>query len=281
MVVYLDLLILDNLCADAALLYCAVKTVKGEAKWYRILLTALWGTILGTGYTIFRLYFQVPGAVDFFIKYGVAFFLPMTAASFKKGRTYFLCSAAFVAYMAAFAGVLTAIFAGEPTAEGDTLAYTVYGIPSGVLVLACVVLAVIGTKTAKKISERGKVLSCTLECELYCGDKRVRAQGFADTGNRLRDGRGREVAVADRGIVLKLFSDFSRRPAYEKIEVRTVNGKSFMIAFQIDRIKIYSGRKEHTIEDVTVAVSPHALAGEYSLILPPSFAKEEYFRERR
>lgn len=43
MVVYLDTLILDNFCADAALLYCAVKTVKGEAKLWRIFLTALFG----------------------------------------------------------------------------------------------------------------------------------------------------------------------------------------------------------------------------------------------
>ena len=46
MVVYLDTLILDNFCADAALLYCAVKTVKGEAKLWRIFLTALFGTPL-------------------------------------------------------------------------------------------------------------------------------------------------------------------------------------------------------------------------------------------
>ena len=44
MKVYLDLLILDNFCADAALLYCAVRTVKGEAKLWRIALSALLGT---------------------------------------------------------------------------------------------------------------------------------------------------------------------------------------------------------------------------------------------
>ena len=57
MTVYLDLLFINNFCADAALLYCAVKTLKGEAKLWRIALTALGGALLGTGYSVFCLYF--------------------------------------------------------------------------------------------------------------------------------------------------------------------------------------------------------------------------------
>ena len=64
MVVWLDLLIIDNFCADAALLYCAVKTVKGQARPLRILFAALLGTALGVGYTLFRLCFSVPAAGD-------------------------------------------------------------------------------------------------------------------------------------------------------------------------------------------------------------------------
>ena len=278
MVVYLDLLILDNFCADAALLYCAVRTVKGKAKFWRIALSALLGTILGTGYTILCLYYTVPGAVDFIIKYSVAALLPLPAANFKKKRTYMLCSAAFLGYMFAFAGILTALFGSKMTASGDTLVYTVYGIPSGVLVLACVVFVFIGIRVAQKISERGKVLSCTLECFLYYKGKNVKVRGFADTGNRLRDRYGKEVVVAERSIILSLFSDFSDRPMHEKIQVQTVNGKSEFFVFRIDRIQIYFAGKEHTIEDVAVAISPQPLAGEYEVILPPSFAKEEYFR---
>ena len=79
MKVYLDLLILDNFCADAALLYCAVRTVKGEAKLWRIALSALLGTALGVGYTILTLYYTLPVPVDYLIKYGVAVVLPWTA----------------------------------------------------------------------------------------------------------------------------------------------------------------------------------------------------------
>ena len=281
MVVYLDLLILDNFCADAALLYCAIKTVKGTVKFWRIVLSASLGTVLGVGYTIACLYYAFPTAIDFIIKYSVAAMLPMTAAKFKQKKTYIICSLAFLGYMFAFAGILTAFFGGVRSEQGAELVYTVYGIPSGVLVGASIFFAFFGIRIVKKLSEHGKVLRCTLECVLYKGENSVRVRGFADTGNRLRDKRGREVAIAERGAVLALITDFRARTPYERIEVRTVNGTSEMIAFQIDRMEIYLGKNKHTIEDVTVAVSPCPLAGEYGIILPPSYAKEEDFRERR
>ena len=96
MTVYLDLLFIDNFCADAALLYCAVRTVKGEAKFWRIALTALAGAVLGTGYAVFRLYYILPVPLDLFIKYAVAALLPLTAAKFQKKSSYALCSFAFL-----------------------------------------------------------------------------------------------------------------------------------------------------------------------------------------
>ena len=154
MVVYLDTLILDNFCADAALLYCAVKTVKGEAKLWRIFLTALFGTALAVGYTVFKLYYTVPAAVDILVKYGVAAVLPLPAAKFKKKRTYALCSLAFVGYMFALAGMLTALFAQISPNEGEgELTYTLFRLPSGVLVAGCVLVVVFGIRFAKMLTD--------------------------------------------------------------------------------------------------------------------------------
>ena len=80
MVVYVDILFLDNFCADAALLYCAVRTVRGEVSWLRIALAAALGAALGTGYAVFCLYFTVPAAVDFLVRWGVLLLLPLPAA---------------------------------------------------------------------------------------------------------------------------------------------------------------------------------------------------------
>lgn len=62
--------------------------------------------------------------------------------------------------------------------------------------------------------------------------------------------------------------------------METVNGKSELTVFKIDELEIYFKDKSHIVKDVAVAISPRPLAGEYSLILPPVFAKEEDFEER-
>lgn len=283
MVVYLDLLILDNFCADAALLYCAVKTVKGEAKFWRIFLTALLGTALGTGYAVFKLYFTVPAAVDFLVKYGVAAVLPLPAARFKRKRTYALCSLAFVGYMFAFAGMMTALFFKiSPNAGEGLLTYTLYGIPSGVLLGGCAFVAFSGIHIVKMLKNHGKNVAFVCRCTLTLKGKRVTLQGFTDTGNRLRGRAGEPVAVAERSAALALLSDglLTGSTPCETIEVITVNGKSRMTAFKIDSLEIYSDNKSNIIKDVTVAISPRPLAGEYSLILPPAFTREEDFEDR-
>ncbi|HIX07721.1 MAG TPA: sigma-E processing peptidase SpoIIGA [Candidatus Borkfalkia faecipullorum] len=278
-VVYLDLLILDNFCADAALLWLAVRTVRGKCVLPRILLSALLGTALGVGYTVLCLYCTFPAAADFFLKYAVALLLPLTAAHFEKKRSYAYCSLAFVGYMFAFAGALTALCGQSTGAQGSTLVYTVYGIPSGALVAGCVCFVFLGEKLVRALLAHTKVLSCTLECVLHQGEKELRLRGFADTGNRLRDGRGKPVVVAERAAVLQLCGDFYGCKT-EKIAVKTVNGSSEFFAVRIDLLEIYFQEKRHTIEDVTVAVSPSPLSGEYSLILPASFAEEKNFQAR-
>lgn len=283
MVVYLDTLILDNFCADAALLYCAVKTVKGEAKLWRIFLTALFGTAIAVGYMVFKLYYTVPAAVDILVKYGVAAVLPLPAAKFKKKRTYALCSLAFVGYMFALAGMLTALFAKVSPNEGEgELTYTLFRLPSGVLVAGCVLVVVFGIRFAKMLTRHGKTAAYICTCRLTLGGRSVTAKAFVDTGNRLRDRHGSPVAVAERSLALSLLADglFTGKTPCEKLAVETVNGKSELTVFKIDELEIYFKDKSHIVKDVAVAISPRPLAGEYSLILPPAFAKEEDFEER-
>ena len=283
MVVYLDTLILDNFCADAALLYCAVKTVKGEAKLWRIFLTALFGTAIAVGYMVFKLYYTVPAAVDLLVKYGVAAVLPLPAAKFKKKRTYALCSLAFVGYMFALAGMLTALFAKVSPNEGEgELTYTLFRLPSGVLVAGCVLVVVFGIRFAKMLTRHGKTAAYICTCRLTLGGSSVTAKAFVDTGNRLRDRHGNSVAVAERSLALSLLADglFTGKTPCEKLAVETVNGKSELTVFRIDELEIYFKDKSHIVKDVAVAISPRPLAGEYSLILPPAFAKEEDFEER-
>ena len=281
MTVYIDLLFIDNFCADAALLYCAVRTVKGRAKPLRIALVALCGAALGTGYAVFCLYYTLPPAVGFLVKYGVLALLPLPAATFRRKRTYALCSLAFAGYMAAFAGILTALFGQGEAQQGGALAYSVPALPSGVLVLACAAALFCGARLARFLRSRKKLAALVFGCRMTLRGKSICVRAFADTGNRLKDGRGRGVAIAERAAALSLLADglFSGKTPCEKIEVCTVNGKSFLTAFRIDVLEIYCGNRANILRDVTVAISPRPFAGEYALIVPASFTQEEDFSD--
>lgn len=338
MVVYADLLLLDNFCADAALLYCAVRTVRGQAKPLRIALTALAGAAAAVGYTLLGLYVSIPPPLDFFIKYAVAALLPLPAAKFRRKRTYALCSLAFLGYMAAFAGVLTALFSADMPAAGEAgLVYTFGGLPSGVLAAACVGFGALAVRLVRALAGQARVAAGCLRCVLVLGEKKVGLRAFADTGNRLRGEAGEPVVVADRAAALALLQGSlwenaggaaekgggenggvppgggkscsvrgaetrgtaAKSPPLRgeentsfpggksgslrggRIAVHTVSGTAFFPWLRIDRLEIYCGKRANIIEDVTVAVSPRPLAGEYGALLPPEYADISFSRQGR
>ena len=302
MVVYIDLLLLDNFCADAALLYCAVRTVRGQAKPLRIACTALAGAAAAVGYTLLGLYVSIPPPADFFIKYAVAALLPLPAAKFRRKRTYALCSLAFLGYMAAFAGVLTALFSADMPAVGEAgLIYTFGGLPSGVLAAACVGFGALAVRLVRALAGQARVAAGCLRCVLVLGEQKVEVRAFADTGNRLRGEAGEPVVVADRAAALALLQGRGLRwdaggAAEEggvpgdgksgpvrcgRIAVHTVSGTAFFPWLRIDRLEIYCGKRANIIEDVTVAVSPRPLAGEYGALLPPEYADISFSRQGR
>ncbi len=274
MIVYLDLLILDNFCADASLLYLAVKTVRGKVSLMRIFLVALFGTIAGVGYTIFSIYYTLPKIVDLFIKYSVAAVLPLFAAKFRKKSSYALLSLAFCVYMFAFSGLLTAFFS-EFVLTGENV-YTVNAVPSGIIVAASVVFSVAAVKLFGFLASRVKLNGMIFDCRLSFKGQQIKTKGLCDTGNRLRTSKGKEVAVADRSIAWALLNSKNSKihTAFEKVPVKTVNGNSYMTVFTIDKIEIYCGNHANIIEDVAIGISGESL-GEYGLILPPSFTNEE------
>lgn len=273
MTVYLDLLILDNFAADYALLYLAVKTARGEVKILRLIFTALAGTALAVGYTVFTLYYTIPKAVALFAKYGVAALLPVFAAKYKKKSTLAIAVGAFIAYMCAFAGLLTALFSEAEINRGAGLTYTVGGIPSGVLVASAVLFVWLAQKTVAKIAKRKKVLSLVVDCALCNRGLEIKARAFLDSGNMLTAPDGSFVAVAERALAVKLMGDFTGNTEIIRIPVATVNGKSFMTAFKIDKLEIYCDGEKNIIEDVTLGISPDGVQGEYDLILPFDFVR--------
>ena len=245
----------------------------------------------------------------------MAALLPLPAAKFRRKRTYALCSLAFLGYMAAFAGVLTALFSADMPAAGEAgLVYTFGGLPSGVLAAACVGFGALAVRLVRALAGQARVAAGCLRCVLVVGEKKVSLRAFADTGNRLRGEAGEPVVVADRAAALALLQGRGLRwdaggaaergngfgaekgggeeggvPGDGKsgplrcgrIAVHTVSGTAFFPWLRIDRLEIYCGKRANIIEDVTVAVSPRPLAGEYGALLPPEYADISFSRQGR
>ena len=102
---------------------------------------------------------------------------------------------AFLAYMFALAGLLTALFSDPQIEEGGgALTYTIGGVPSGVLVACTVLFVAAAKKTVAKIAKRKKILSLVVDCSLFYRENRVRTRAFLDRARRhVRGGGGKSA----------------------------------------------------------------------------------------
>ena len=66
---------------------------------------------------------------------------------------------------------------------------------------------------------------------------------------------------------------FTENTACEKVCVGTVNGRSEINVFTIEKMEIYCGDRVNIIENAAIGVSRERL-GEYDLILPHAFAED-------
>lgn len=100
--------------------------------------------------------------------------------------------------------------------------------------------------------------SCRYQVTLFYQGSKAEAEGFLDTGNRLKDPiSGRPVHVADR----KLLEDICPKP--ERIAVipyRTIDGGGLTLtAVMLDRLEAVQGKRRLVFEHPLVAVSPGTL----------------------
>lgn len=110
----------------------------------------------------------------------------------------------------------------------------------------------------KGIQEASRERSCRYQVTLYCRNKKATAEGFLDTGNRLRDPiSGRPVHVADRKLLEEL------NPGTEKcliIPYRTIDGGgSVLKAVSLDRMEAVQGKRRMVYQRPLVAASPKEL----------------------
>ena len=114
-----------------------------------------------------------------------------------------------------------------------------------------------GEAVLRVVEEEKKQRECCYQVTLYCQGRKISAQGFLDTGNRLQDPiSGRPVHVADSGLLKEL------NPPPERMMVipyRTIDGGgSILGAAVLDRMEVTQGKETRVYERPLVASSPAA-----------------------
>lgn len=110
----------------------------------------------------------------------------------------------------------------------------------------------------KGIHEAACERSCRYQVTLFYQGRQAEAEGFLDTGNRLKDpASGRPVHVADR----RLLEALCPKPeGVSMIPYRTIDGGgSVLTAVTLDRMEAVQGKRCLVFERPLVAVSPGAL----------------------
>ena len=262
MEVYVEYAILENLLVDGALLYLA-QTAAGQAVNLPRLLLA---SALGAVFAVLFPFLVVSPWLSYGLKFTVGAMLCMIAVKPKNGRgRYAMTILLFYALSFCFGGGLVAFF----SVFGIEY-YTLSGggflssVPVGGLLAALATFVALGKWAVRKLYERKQVCSHLYPCEIVVGEKRVKVDGFVDTGNTASH-LGRAVCFVTPDILYRLFG---MQPPKERMTVRTVSGERQIGLFPVDEVRILDGKGGKTLVGAYLSPAVHMLGKGYQLLLP-------------
>ena len=250
MVVYWDLMVVDNLCVNALLAYLARWVMRAKRSVWRVPLAALLGTAAVFPYLyIGQVWAQI------LYKIGVLF---VVAAPLGKGvREYGKCMAVYAILSMLLGGVCYACGLVD-TKNGLTLIG--HGGLLGVVCLGCLALVIAVRFLVRLVGKRRHAVSISISLK---GGKKQELHALYDSGNLVVDGYGRGVVFVDTKWQGKLDAVESE----ECVQVQSVAGSRICTLYEVQNCQIYSQDKSHIVERVCIAFVP---LGKVDALLPSS-----------
>lgn len=190
MVVWVEMVIFENLLIDGLLLWLVLKSLRLKTNWVGLLLASFFGA----GFALASPLIQVSGALAILIKIGAA--LAMSIMLCLNFRKLFFKTALFLLYTFAFGGCLIAIFAfmGVSVVDGMALGY-LSEIPLGAILAGVVIFAICLSRVLSRIFKLAKVVRFCRPISITVNNRRIDFQGFLDTGNSLTNSGGKPVVL--------------------------------------------------------------------------------------
>ena len=264
MVVYVELVILDNLVIDYLLLKTTFFLVKGVYSKFRLLLSAL----LGCAVALIIPLISHLTILSMAVKILTGFLITITAKNYKGVKEYFICTAIFFLLTFALGGSIIAIFSFFNLSESNSLSIGLTLIPA--------YLSISFIKSVFNFIKRKQTINQNcVNCRVVLNNLEINAIGFFDTGNGVYS-RDMPVVFCNRSLALKLISKKLKLPNVSYISVNTIAGKENLLSFKLDKIMIYMNDKENIYNNVVLAVSKHSVGVGYDILLHPDLLGECY-----
>lgn len=270
MEVYIEYVAINNFAIDYMLIMLTRRVMKLTTKRIYVFLSAA----IGAGFAVITPIFKMNGAFTLIVKMLEGAVIILSSGEFPSPRVYVRSFYLFLFFTFSFGGAVFAVFyfVGK---DYDVFARTSAGKTFYTPVLAIVfVVFVLTDCVIKKLYRRREIVGFLRKCEFKLGGKTYVANGFLDSGNRLRYKSDPVIIVSPEfSARLKKNNAFKNlMPRF--VPVSTVAGEKLIICYKLDKIKIYNGKDENIISNVMLGISDNDFksGGEYDLILGLVFA---------
>jgi len=252
-VVYIDLLILENFIVNCFLLEITAKTVRVNVKWILLLISGFIGSL----YVIILFYPEVEFLNTLLVK--VLVVLIMIFLTFKSKDIGLLVKASiiYILYSMVLAG--TCIF--MQYSQGVTIINSNYimDFTYKKLFIAIMVIFIIVNRLIIYVKERKDIDELIYKVDIVLNSKLKSVNGFLDTGNELREPVTNMPVILVNKDSVKSFNVENCEKYY--IPYRVFNGQTGRLeAFKPDYINIHVG-KNIMKKEVLIAISSEKLSG--------------------
>ncbi|MBR1925585.1 MAG: sigma-E processing peptidase SpoIIGA [Clostridia bacterium] len=239
MIVYIEMVLLENMLIDGLILYLVLKSLALNHKWLKLIFSSFVGAV----FSVFSVYLSF-GVFNIFIKIAMAVFMCfLIELNFKK---IFLKTLLFMLFTFLFGGAIIAIFSflGIKGVGGMSYSYN-SNIPVGGILATSVILFLFLTNVLKKFYIKKNIQKFLYNITIKLNNKVANLKGFLDTGNTLTNKQGKPVLMICEEKLKNWFSDddrinfllkkYSKLNNPQTIKVNSISGFKNILVFDAEK----------------------------------------------
>lgn len=263
MVVYLDIVLLENFLINFFLILISMQLSRIRFKYRRIVLAS----ILGSLYTLTILFKELEFFTNLFIKVLVVIIMIYIVTGKTKILAMFKLVAVFFAVSIGFSGFCF-LFAMAENPYNITGVFTINNYSTKYLLFAMIIFYIVSYRIYLYLKDKAFVSNFIYDLEFNLNGQTITAKAFLDTGNELMEPATMlPVIILEKHIIDKYFIDDSK---CFYIPYKTVDGMSSkMKGIKVENISLNNEKGKGFTRDAIIACCNTKLSanGDFNALL--------------